>query len=346
MDRRSDHRQRQEATEREAVDWLLRVERADAAEADWLALQAWLEAAPENREAFDRAERVSAELVAAAADLRLALEPLAPQPVVPAPIVSAPRRSLPRDRGRRLWRSVAGLAAAAAAAVVAVAVLRTPAPAPTETYQTAKGESRTVDLADGSHVHLNTATRIAVRLERDTRHVELVDGEAAFEVAKDASRPFLIAAGDRTVRVVGTEFDVLRHSGRLQVTVRSGTVAVQPADAPAKARPLLLRAGDQFDRRAGTQTAVLRRVDPETAFAWRRGDLIYRDQPLAEVAADLSRYFETPLSVAGPAADLRFSGVLKIESEEALVRRLQAFLPVVAERSGQSLVLRMRTSQG
>jgi transmembrane sensor len=142
--------------------------------------------------------------------------------------------------------------------------------------------------------------------------------------------------------VVGTEFDVLRHDGRLRVTVRRGVVSVQSPDETSRAEPIVLRAGDQLDHREGERAWVLQKVDPEAAFAWRRGDLVYRDQALADVVEDLNRYFETPVSVTGPAASLRFSGVLKIDSQEAVVRRLQAFLPITAARKGEELTLRMR----
>lgn len=338
MNGRSEHQGR-EVAEREAISWLLRLGAPEATEADWLALGAWLDAAPQNRIAFDRAERVSAELTAASAELISAMDLRR--------IVPQPRRALGRrpEVRTRAWRYVAGVAAAAAAAVLFV-VVRPPAPTPMEVYQTAKGENRMLDLADGSHIHLNSASRLTVRLERKARYIELAEGEAAFDVAKDAARPFLIAAGERTIRVVGTEFDVLRHQGRLRVTVRRGIVAVQSPDAADKAALLsnavLLKAGDQFEHQTGERVSHVRRVDADAAFAWRGGDLVYRDQPLDEVVQDLNRYFATPVSVVGPAANLRFSGVLVLDDEEAVVRRLQAFLPIAVDRGQDGVVLKRR----
>jgi transmembrane sensor len=225
--------------------------------------------------------------------------------------------------------------------VVFVTVRPAP-PAPTKVFQTAKGENRMLNLADGSRIHLNSASRLTVRLERKARYVDLAEGEAAFDVSHDPARPFLIAAGERNIRVVGTEFDVLRHDGRLKVTVRRGVVSVERSDAGAGVKPVLLRAGDQLEHEAGETTSTLRKVDPEAVFAWRTGSLVYRNQSLGEVVDDLNRYFVTPLRVPGPAGKLRFSGVLKIDSEEAVVDRLQAFLPVVAERGPDGLTLKMR----
>ena len=338
--------QERETVEGDAIAWLLRLDAPDATEADWLAAGAWLEAAPEHREAFDRVQRIALEVTDAGPELLKALD---------APAVAAAPRRQPWDRRaggrrpqpvRRIWRGAAGLVAAAAALVVFVVVRPPSAPTAAEVFQTAKGEDRVVQLADGSQVHLNSASRISVRLERTGRYVELTEGEAAFNVAKDPGRPFLIAAGERDIRVVGTEFGVLRHRGRLRVTVRHGVVAVQ---APAKAaalEPVVLKAGDELDHQPGARLWTVRRVDPDAAFAWKNGDLVYRDQRLDEVVADLNRYFTTPVHVVGPAASLRFSGVLRIDSEADVVRRLEGFLPVTAEPAPNGVTLRMRAAAG
>jgi transmembrane sensor len=328
--------------ESQAVAWLLRLDAPDAADADWLALAAWLEAAPANREAFDRAERLSFEVAALAPDLIRGLDAAKAEP---APVSAPIRSTLRRPAGRRAslpqWAwAAAGLAAAACFALVMFPVLAPPAPA--QDYQTAKGQTRTVALADGTHIALNSDTRISVRLEAHTRHVEMLRGEAAFDVAHDASRPFLIAAADRRIRVLGTEFNVLHSQGLVRVTVRRGIVGVSPASAAEDTRGVLLKVGDQFEHRTGEQVSAVHKVDPEVAFAWRRGDLIYRDQPLSEVVGDLNRYFATPVRVAGPAGDLKFSGVLVVDSEDAVVARLRAFLPISVDRASDGLTLRLR----
>jgi transmembrane sensor len=124
-------------------------------------------------------------------------------------------------------------------------------------------------------------------------------------------------------------------------------VAVEPpARSNVAAAPVLLRAGDQLDHRAGTRLWMVSHVDPETAFAWKRGELVYNDRPLADVVSDLNRYVDAPIQVAAPAASLRFSGVLRIDDEAAMIRRLEAFLPVEAARTDAGLVLNLRDSRG
>ena len=330
----NDHDRTAEA-ESQAIAWLLRLDAPDAAESDWLALAAWLEESPEHRLAFDRAERLSFEIAAVSPALIAGLD---------APVSargSAPRRATSRRvrPGRWVWVA-AGLAAAACFAVAVMPLLQPPTPA--LVYQTAKGETRMVSLADGSRIALNSDTRLTVRLQRNARNVQMAQGEAAFDVAHDSARPFLIATADRRIRVVGTEFNVLDSNGLVRVTVRRGIVGVTPISAAPDADGVLLRAGDQFEHYVGDKVSAVHHVDPEVAFAWREGDLIYRDQPLRQVVGDLNRYFRTPVRVTGPAGDLRFSGVLMIDTEEAVVRRLQAFLPISVDRAADGVTLRLR----
>jgi transmembrane sensor len=334
---RPEEQQLREAAAHDAAAWLLRLESPDAVEHDWLALQTWLEAAPEHRKAFDRVERVSAELALSASDLLRALD--VRQTVSPPP---SRRRGARRARAfGRIW-TAAGLAAAAAAALMVFVAVQPPTPVSADLYQTAKGEDRVLNLDDGSRIHLNSGSRIAVRLQQKARHVDLTEGEAAFEVTHDPDRPFTVAVGEREIRVVGTEFNVLNHQGRLRVTVRSGVVAVEAPGRAVQAEPVLLHAGDQLDHQPGANVWTVQRVDPEVAFAWRNGDLVYVDQRLDEVVRDLNRYFPTPVRVVGSAANLRFSGVLRIDTEDAVMRRLQAFLPISAEREGEGVTLRQR----
>ena len=102
-------------------------------------------------------------------------------------------------------------------------------------FSTGKGETKVVALKDGSVVTLNTASEIRVNYSDAVRAVELVRGEALFDVAKNKARPFVVAAGDTSVRVVGTSFTV-RHfdAAPVQVLVREGIVEVfKPAAGDA-----------------------------------------------------------------------------------------------------------------
>lgn len=309
-----------------AADWFARTRSDAAGEADWLALEAWLSQSPDHLRALEEVER-----------LWLELDDASPAPtvrVMPPPT---------RKRGPVLpsW-APAAIAASLVLAVCGLYLMRQPAVAPL-VLETAKGQTRTVVLADGSHVQLNSATRVDIRMERRERRAFLDHGEAAFDVSKDPNRPFIVAVADQQVRVVGTEFDILRDQGRVTVSVRRGVVEVRPSKGGDPSR---LHPGDQMVHREGDAQSMVHTVSADDAFAWKQGYVVYKDRPLPEVAADLSRYFPTPIRVEGPARGLTFTGALKVDREEAVVGRLQAFLPVRADRSASQITLRSTAAPG
>jgi transmembrane sensor len=300
-----------------AADWVARLS-GDPAESDWLAFEAWLQASASHRAAYDKA-------IALWLDIDRQAQPLA---AALAEGVRAPRRA------PAVWWA-AGVTAVAALAVTFAALH--PYRAAETVYATAKGERRAITLSDGTHIALNSDSRISVRLERDRRAVTLAQGEAAFIVVHDAKRPFEVQAGDQILRDLGTEFDVLRASGRVQVTVRQGLVEALPTRAGG--RSLSLGPGDRLEHQEGAARSMIVAVSADDAFAWRSGRLIYRNQPLGVIAADLNRYGEDQVRVEGPAANLRFSGVLTIGDQPAMVRRLTTLLPLSASRQDGVITL-------
>ncbi|HEY2356726.1 MAG TPA: FecR domain-containing protein [Phenylobacterium sp.] len=165
------------------------------------------------------------------------------------------RRTVARSTGsRRAWLAAGGLAAAA---TIAFAVLPASVflPAATQTFETAKGEHRSIKLADGSTLELNAGSRLSVTLGAYSRRVVMDEGEAVFDVAPDKPRPLIIAVGDRTLRVVGTRFDVRRRAGQLSVTVERGLVEVGPT-APAAGRAFRLHPGQRLDHDEGAADVV------------------------------------------------------------------------------------------
>lgn len=291
-----------------AAHWVARLS-GEPVEADWLAFEAWLNAAPDNRGAYDRALSLSLAIDSQAPSLIDRVEAAARRPV----------------RVRQTYWG-AGLMSLAAVAVTFAALH--PAPSPNaQIYATAKGERREVVLSDGTRVALNADTKLSVVMKRDRRELTLASGEAAFQVVHDARRPFEVHLGDRIVRDVGTEFDASRQNGLIRVTVREGMVAVL---RPGVGRSLSMGPGMDMRHREGSQDTLVMPTDPNEAFAWRAGRLIYHDRPLTEVAADLSRFGAEDVRVEGPAADLKFTGVLTIDNQADMVRRVTDLLPVAA----------------
>lgn len=310
-----------EQIEEQALGWFVRLQDVDAPESVWLDFQSWLEADPAHTRAYDMVEQAWVEIE---------------QPVVTTP---AANDDAPLTGGRRRSRPawLYPSFAAAAAAVVALGVWTQFGLGGAQTYST-DDQTRTVTLSDGSSLYLNRHTDLSVRMERGRRSVTLKDGEAAFDVVHDASRPFVITAGDHDVRVLGTAFNVVHHDGRFAVTVERGVVAVRPALAKSALR---LVTGQRVDQ-SGTGRAVLSKVSSDEASAWRRGVLIYHDADMAEVGDDLSRYFDKPVIVSASAQKLRFTGALQVGDEATMLDQLQDFVPIRSARSSTDVRLTAR----
>ena len=192
-------------------------------------------------------------------------------------------------------------------------------------YRTGIGEQRSLSLDDGSTVNLNSGTRIRVQYNSQERHIELLEGQALFHVAKNQSRPFVVRSGDTLVRAVGTQFDVYQKKSGTVVTVVEGRVAILSAaregeggraapptrlDDRTVARPpagpgetaRFLDAGQQVTVGASTASptapAQLEPSGIEAATAWTHRRLIFKAAPLSEVVSEFNRYSERPMVVS------------------------------------------------
>lgn len=252
-----------------------------------------------------------------------------------------PRRAPPRARR---WP----LAAAAALAVLALGAgwgwLHYGA---TEraSYRTVLGDTEDVALADGSRATLSSDSRIEVALSGAKRRVQLAQGEAFFDVAKDPGRPFAVEAGARRVVAVGTHFSVRRDGADLRVVVTEGTVRLESEPVGGHAQPTTLLPAGSIAL-AGPSGVLVRSVAVEEAeryLDWRRGYLVFRDTPLAQAAAEFNRYSARKLVIADAAAgELRVGGNFRWSNAEMFVGLLEQAMPVRAERLPDRIVLHSR----
>ncbi|MFZ0266747.1 FecR family protein [Caulobacter sp.] len=327
-----------------AIDWLVRLQGGVVTERDWLDFDAWLTASPAHARAYDAVLAFDRRLdFDARFDAHFDAHGAQTAPV-DALAASSAGRVVRLRPARRVWIWSAG--AAIAAAFVAGAVLLPSSGligAHETTYATGVGERRTIVLEDGSRIEMNAASRLTVRFERHARRVRLDDAQAFFDVAKDSSRPFLVSAGDTQVRVVGTQFDVRRRDGQVAVKVQRGLVEVSP-DLPRDAAPFRLRPGQGLSYREGRAAdASLQAVAVEEVAGWRQGRLIYRDQPLSQIAGDMNRLFPRPVRLGdAQTANMRLSGVLIVDEQDAMVDRLSHLLPVRTTTTKDAIVIRAR----
>jgi transmembrane sensor len=204
------------------------------------------------------------------------------------------------------------------------------------------GEVETRRLGDGSQATLGSDSRLDVRLSRHERRVELHQGEAIFDVAKDPDRPFVVHAGTRQVVAVGTRFSVRRDGRGLRVVVTEGTVRLQSAGGDARKPSSLLPAGSVAQVDAGS--AWLRSMavaDAEQLLEWRDGLLVFRDTSLRDAAAEFNRYNARKIVVGDEQVGaLRIGGHFRWDNLDAFVRLLERGFPVRAEVDAERIVLR------
>lgn len=301
----------------EAAAWLARLQGPHRSRGTDAALKAWLKADPSHEAAFERATEIW-ELLPG---LDLAAEP--------APPPAEPRRP------RRLV-----LAAALATLLLALAVGGHAWLGRPPVYETAVGGQQVAMLDDGSRVSLNTDSRIAILYTDGERRVRLERGEAMFEVAHDAARPFIVESGDEQVRALGTVF-VVRRDGetRLAVTLVEGRVEVTGHRGSAPARIAVLTPGQRVTVTPAAG-AALDRPTLEAATAWRRGEIVFEDATLLEAVQELNRYTDEHLVVADPAlASLRLSGVFSTGDIEEAARAIAALHHLRARREGGEIRL-------
>jgi len=146
------------------------------------------------------------------------------------------------------------------------------------------GDITHATLADGSRIDLNTDTAIALHFSETERGIELLRGEAFFDVVPDPRRPFVVRGGGLSVRAVGTRFFV-----RAGDTDKSAGVLEGSVDVVASGRPVRVSAGEALHHTRGAPLSVARaNVDRTTA--WRAGRLVFSSERLSTVLAELDRY--------------------------------------------------------
>jgi transmembrane sensor len=192
-----------------------------------------------------------------------------------------------------------------------------------EDVATDVGEQRLVTLKDGTRVFLNTDTRIAVKYDASARSVELKRGEALFDVAKKPAWPFIVNAGDREIRALGTSFIVRRDETQTAVTLVEGMVTVTAPPSARVAPPPRASTNATQERETFTLTpgqkltflasqSHLDTTSLDNATAWRRGQIILDDTPLSGAIAELNRYSKVKLVAERPEVQaIRVTGLFQ-----------------------------------
>jgi transmembrane sensor len=196
---------------------------------------------------------------------------------------------------------------------------------------TATGERKSMTLADGSRLVLNTASAVDIVFTAAERRVRLQVGEILVTTHADPSptyRPFLVQTPQGTVRAMGTRFSVRRlDEGTTRVAVFEDAVEIRAVQGASR----VLRAGEQIDFEAGRIGAELP-VEASAAL-WEQGMLLARNLRLADVVAEMSRYRSGVLRCHPAVADLRVSGAVSLADTDAGLALLARSLPLRIEQT-------------
>jgi transmembrane sensor len=342
----------------EAAQWTWRMDSETVTASERQAFDVWLRQDPRHRRAYEEFGRVWSTLDGLAEARRDAAMATFTRAGLPqqarADMPRQARADMPRQASRRLqW----GLAAAIVVPlVVAGGVTWLQRGREVQALATAVGQQRSVTLADGSIIALNTNTIVDTEFNRHTRQIYLRQGEAHFQVAHDRSRPFFVHAGDAVVRAVGTQFDVrLRADHHVDIAVDEGRVEVQAAEAaPDVAATTVaaathkrkatvvraLRAGEALSTAANDY--AVRQISEEQLsndMAWRAGEIIFDGQTLGDAVAEIERYTDSRIVIAdSQTAMLRVGGRFRIDNVPAFFDALQSALPVSIRRAANGEV--------
>ena len=318
-----------------ASAWFMRFEEDqahDAEEHDRLKaeLDAWLAADETHRRAWGLAQRawslagdvpVGADVVnmPTVEGVREGTAPLAHRKT---PLGT--RRST-QPRIPRAWMRQATTAKFAIPAAAAVLLLFMLAPSLTlwirSDFQTATAETRNLSLDDGSHIVVGAESAVARDFSGDRREVALLRGEAWFEVAHDETRPFVVTAGDVTITVTGTAFDVTMTDRTIAIALARGSVAVKRSGKASLKKTLEPGQRLAIDRKDGT--VLITNVDPDLMGGWRSGRLIVHGARLADVVDRIDRYHPGTITLIGRSiAERRVTGVFDLANPEKALRSL------------------------
>ncbi|SEL18698.1 FecR family protein [Pseudoxanthomonas sp. GM95] len=345
----------QELLSQQAAEWIAEERHMLMGQPRRRGLLQWLRGSRSHVNAYLRMAVIEEDLVDAMKSIDTPLEELlaaarqddAPVVLQPAPVLhrqAVPARSA--NGVRRAW-----MVAACAALVVTVGVFGLQSSTEPTVYRTAQGEQRTLQLEDGTRLQLNVGTEVRVAYGGKARDIELVHGQAFFDVAKDP-RPLQVRIGQNVVRDIGTAFDIYRRGKLDTVSLVHGKVELwrQPAPGPhwwsrgsdkPASRIAELAPGMRLSIDAQGQVREDLASGAEGASAWTHNQIAFDDTPMEQVAAEFNRYNTVQLRIDDPRlASMRISGMFSSRDLDSFVLYLRSMPQTrVEQRPGQIVVV-------
>lgn len=322
-------------TVQSAARWYARLQASGCTASDREEFARWCAAEPANAAAYAAARDMAARITRLAA-IHPRLRAMADKALAAGPVAAAP------GRARRGFGVAAALAAGVVAMFGAARMLQPPAaPSVPETISHVATQDRTrvLTLDDGTIVHVDVSSDLEVRFSARQRDVVLKHGRAVFDVAHDAARPFVVAAGGERVTAVGTRFQVARSSAEVVVTLAEGIVTVSGEPGGTQRTERLLP-GDELSINTDEEAWAVRTVDPRIVTSWSVGRLMFREARLGDALQEVNRYAAEKVRLADRSLeDLPVSGNFVAGDSKAVVLALAAVLPLRIADDGDELLL-------
>ncbi|BBM00511.1 FecR domain-containing protein [Microbulbifer sp. GL-2] len=342
----------QQTTSEESLDqacaWVARLRSDTISAADKRQFANWLSTSAENRHAFEEITELWGDLGALE---HMPIDQLFPEGTPTSQASSSANekkqkvrdiRKSPRGNwGAPQWLLSGGLATCGVflAAWISLDWLNT-GKSSQQIYTTQLGEIRTLNLADGSEVKLNSNTELRVSYSRKERQTHLIRGEAFFEVARQTSRPFTVSAGSANIRVLGTEFNVELNPESTKVSVTEGTVSVSEAETSPGLSPESVRlTKNQKVSITDHGLGDVRPASPQEATDWTRGLLVFEKTPLKEALQELNRYLSVPATAAPQVEGRLVSGTFAISDPDNTLEAIATALQLQQDRSNSNLTI-------
>ncbi|MEO0399652.1 MAG: FecR domain-containing protein [Pseudomonadota bacterium] len=217
----------------------------------------------------------------------------------------------------------------------------------TARYVIEAGSVETASLPDGSSIAMNSGTRMRVDFNADRRQLILQSGEALFDVAHDAERPFVVLAGDRYVEAVGTAFVVRLDDEVTRIAVEEGIVRIGERDtriandtAPDRVSDKMLRSGHEIIINDDTEDIVS--IEPDALsrrLAWTEGRMVFDGEPLETVIKEFARHSTLTIELQDPELSrLKVSGSFPLGNDDAFLSALEAMFDMQVRIAGDDFV--------
>lgn len=294
----------------EAADWLVQLQSGGATDDDHRAIQLWRGRSAQHAQAWQRAEAIMGDFRA-----------------VPGSIASDTIKRIGRNKsiGRRQALNRIGLFLLAGPAIW-LAQRELPWQSWMADQHTAIGEQKSLTLADGTHLLINTQSSLNITFTADTRRIQLFSGEVLITTGQDPSptyRPFVVQTRHGTARALGTKFSVRVEEPRSRVAVVDGAVEMMPLNG---SKGVIVHAGERSAFGADG-TAPVQALDL-ASMTWENGMMVAKNMRLADLLSELGRYRQGVLRCHESVADLTVSGAFSLRDTDASLRLLQKTLPI------------------